>query len=75
MSRRKYSFMCKIQKSMFDPSNNSWSSNNITYGDIKMNLRTGTIANHAVENFVLDDKAFSLLQATAIFVNFHFYTL
>ena len=37
---------------MFDPSNNSWPSNNITYGDIKMNLRSVTIVNHAVENFV-----------------------
>ena len=33
LSRRKYTFLCKIQKSIFDPETESWVSNRISYGE------------------------------------------
>lgn len=52
LSRRKYNFFCKIQKSTVDTSNQSWSSQSITYGDKKINLRTASLSHEAVQKFV-----------------------
>ena len=52
LSRRKYNFICKIQKSIFDPDTQTWANKNISYGDYKINLRTVTVSHGAIEKFV-----------------------
>ena len=52
LSRRKYNFMCKIQKSTYDESKESWTNNAVVYGEAEINLRSGNISHHAVDTFV-----------------------
>ena len=52
LSRRKYAFSCKIQKATFEPSNERWNGNKITYGDQNINLRAYSMSHKAVDSFV-----------------------
>ena len=52
MSRRKFEFICKIQKRCFDIETQEWRKNSITYGDYNLNLKTASVSNRIVELFV-----------------------
>ena len=52
MSRRKYEFVCRIQKKTFDVSSQTYTKNFITYGDYNINLKTSSVSNKNVEAFV-----------------------
>jgi hypothetical protein len=52
MSRRKFQFICKIQKRSFDIETQEWTKNSITYGDYNLNLKTSSVSNKSVELFV-----------------------
>ena len=52
ISRRKYQFICKIQKNAFDTEKQELTKNIITYGDYNINLKTAAISNNSVDQFV-----------------------
>ena len=52
MSRRKFQFICKIQKRSFDINTQEWTKNSITYGEYNLNLKTASVSNKSVELFV-----------------------
>ena len=52
MSGRKYTFMCKIQKSMYDVDSQTWRKKVINYGDRNITLCEQPISHKSVEQFV-----------------------
>lgn len=52
LSRRKFDFFCKIQKSTFDPENQKWYHKEIEYQGQRINLHEKTLSNAAVRKFV-----------------------
>ena len=52
MSGRKYTFMCKIQKSMYDVDSQTWRKKVINYGDRNITLCEKPISHKSVEQFV-----------------------
>ena len=52
LSRRKYKFICKIQKSTYDTANQNWIGNRIEFGEYNLNLRTMSISHGSVDAFV-----------------------
>ncbi|XP_066914986.1 uncharacterized protein [Clytia hemisphaerica] len=51
-SRRKYTFQCKIQKSMYDPSSETFGKISMTYGEYNLDLNTKSISHQSVDKFV-----------------------
>lgn len=52
LSRRKYNFLCKIQKSAFDTKNQRWTSKHIMYDEYKINLKVPALVSHeTIEKF------------------------
>ena len=52
LSRRKYSFMCKIQAATFDADSQSWEKKSIDYGDRNIALIEKSVSHDVVRNFV-----------------------
>ena len=52
LSRRRYTFLCKIQDNTFCSSEQQWSKKCINYGDKKLNLHSKSISEAAVKSFV-----------------------
>ena len=52
LSRRKYTFYCKIQKSTFDSSSQEWNSKCISYGEYNILLCEKPISDLSIKKFV-----------------------
>ena len=52
LSRRRYTFLCKIQDKTFCSTQQQWNKNCINYGDQKLNLRSKSISETAIKLFV-----------------------
>ena len=52
LSRRKFTFLCKIQSSTFDPDSQKWNDKSISYGDKKLNVHQKSIFHRSVQDFV-----------------------
>lgn len=52
LSRRRYTFLCKVQNSTFNSEENKWEKKSIVYGDKKINLRSFSISDNTIKNFV-----------------------
>ena len=51
-SHRKYNFLCKIQKSTYDPTSESFGKSMLSYGDYNINAYKKPMSNSAVESFI-----------------------
>ena len=51
LSRRKYNFICKIERSTFDPDSQTWEANKIDYGEYKIEMKTAQISHLSVQKF------------------------
>ena len=52
LSRRTFSFLCKVQAQTFYPEEQKWNRKVVSYGDRKINLENTPISNGKVEQFV-----------------------
>ena len=52
LSRRKFTFLCKVQAQPFDPVEQQWNQKSISYGDKIINMHTQPISNGMVEKFI-----------------------
>ena len=52
LSRRKYSFLCRIQNKTFNPESGTWNTNLIEFGDKNIKLCRKSISDANVEKFV-----------------------
>ena len=52
LSRRKYSFLCKVQEKTFHVESQTWTNNSISFGDKNITLCKKPISDRSVEKFV-----------------------
>ena len=52
LSRRKYSFLCKVQEKTFNVESQTWTNNSISFGDKNITLCKKPISDRSVEKFV-----------------------